>query len=82
MLVRLIIKGFLTDIDDFIKGNVGVQAGRIKGAHEDIRADVKSSGAPWSSTMPPSLGRGRVINNNNNMSLAFMVLANLKEFDM
>ena len=24
-----------------------------------------SSGAPWSSAMPPSLGRGRVINNNN-----------------
>ena len=23
-----------------------------------------ASGAPWSSTMPPSLGRGRVINNN------------------
>ena len=24
-----------------------------------------ASGAPWSSAMPPSLGRGRVINNNN-----------------
>ena len=26
-----------------------------------------ASGAPWSSAMPPSLGRGRVINNNNKM---------------
>ena len=25
-----------------------------------------ASGAPWSSAMPPSLGRGGVINNNNN----------------
>ena len=27
-----------------------------------------ASGAPWSSAMPPSLGRGGVISNNNNMS--------------
>ena len=26
-----------------------------------------ASGAPWSSAVPPSLGRGRVTNNNNNM---------------
>ena len=25
---------------------------------------IPASGAPWSSTMPPSLGRGRVTNNN------------------
>ena len=30
-----------------------------------------ASGAPWSSTIPPSLGRGRIINNNNNMLLSF-----------
>ena len=29
-----------------------------------------ASGAPWSSTMPPSLGRGRVTNNNNSMPLS------------
>ena len=29
-----------------------------------------ASGAPWSSAMPPSLGRGRV-NNNNNMPLHY-----------
>ena len=28
-----------------------------------------ASGAPWSSAMPPSLGRGRVHNNNNNKTL-------------
>ena len=28
--------------------------------------ELPASEAPWSSAMPPSLGRGRVINNNNN----------------
>ena len=30
-----------------------------------ILESFPDSGAPWSPTMPPSLGRGRVINNNN-----------------
>ena len=34
-----------------------------------------ASGAPWSSAMPPSLGRGRVTNNNNkNMCFENMVM--------
>ena len=34
-----------------------------------------ASGAPWSSAMPPSLGRGRVTNNNNkNMCIENMVM--------
>ena len=38
-----------------------------------------ASGAPWSSAMPPSLGRGRVTNNNNNnidLSIFFMQTRN------
>ena len=34
-----------------------------------------ASGAPWSSAMPPSLGRGRVINNNNNNHLVLWLRA-------
>ena len=29
-------------------------------------------GAPWSSAMPPPLGRGRVINNNNKVDLDYL----------
>ena len=32
-----------------------------------------ASGAPWSSAMPPSLGRGQVTNNNNNSILCCLV---------
>ena len=39
--IRLVIEGFRTDFDGFIKGNVGEQAGYIKRTHEDIRVDVK-----------------------------------------
>ena len=34
-------RGFRTDFDGFIKGNVGERAGYIKKTHEDIRVDVK-----------------------------------------
>ena len=37
----LVVEGFRTDFDGFIKGNVGEQAGYIKRTHEDIRVDVK-----------------------------------------
>ena len=41
-----------------------------------------ASGAPWSSAMPPSLGRGRVINNsNNNSSCYLLVLVKLGHCD-
>ena len=39
--IRLVIEGFRTVFDGFIKGNVGKRAGHIKRTHEDIRVDVK-----------------------------------------
>ena len=39
--VALLINSTNTSFDGFINGNVGKEAGHIKGAHVDIRVDVK-----------------------------------------
>ena len=39
-----------------------------------------ASGAPWSSAVPPSLGRGRVANNNNNMIFFLLEINILPKF--
>ena len=42
--------------------------------------EFPTSGAPWSSTMPPSLGRGQVINNNNTNVFAKQYLQKLRTY--